>query len=58
MMSAFPSSNSVALTSEERWRRWEQRGVDNEIRFRRRVYRFVWTPLMVLAVVLLFWMLR
>jgi hypothetical protein len=57
-MSALHSSNSPALTSEERWRRWEERGFDNEIRFRQRVYRFVWTPLMLLAVVLLFWLLR
>jgi hypothetical protein len=57
-MSASSSSNSAALTSEERWRRWEQRGLDNEIRFRRRVYRFFWTPALLLAVLLLFWLLR
>ena len=57
-MSALHSSHSAVLTSDERWRRWEQRGFDNQIRFRRRVFRFLWTPVMLLTVLLLFWLLR
>lgn len=47
-----------ALTSEERWRRWEQRGLDNDARFSRRLRRVVWTAVTVVAVLLLVWQLR
>ena len=61
-MSVVSSSPSIsefqpeALTSEQRWRRWEQRGFDNDARFRRRVHGALWNTLIMGAIVLLFWL--
>jgi hypothetical protein len=42
------SSHPEELTSEERWRRWEQRGRDNDARFLRRA-RMVLTAVVTIA---------
>jgi hypothetical protein len=46
------------LTSAERWRRWEQRGLDNDARFMRQVRRVGWSAVVVGAVLLLFFLIR
>jgi nicotinamide riboside transporter PnuC len=42
------------LTSVERWRRWEQRGQDNDARLMRRMRYLFWTSVVVMAAVLAF----
>ncbi len=53
-MAIIPPGNSEVLTSEERWRRWEQRGRDNDARFMRQVRRLFWVVLVVIGAVILF----
>jgi hypothetical protein len=51
------SSTPEILTSEERWRRWEQRGRDNDARFMRLVRRSFWSAIVLGTLLLLFlWM--
>ena len=54
-LSASSSLPAEALTSDERWRRWQQRGVANEIRFNRRVRRVVIAALIIAGLLLLGW---
>lgn len=42
------------LTSQERWRRWEERGRDNDVRFMRQVRRMFWSGVVVMTVILIF----
>jgi hypothetical protein len=55
-MPTIPSRESEALTpvltSEERWRRWEQRGRDDDARFMDHVRRGFWSAVIVLTVIL------
>ena len=55
-MTATPGSPSTSLpetlTSEDRWRRWEQRGFENERRFKNRVRRVIIPALTAAAVVI------
>jgi hypothetical protein len=53
-MAIPPSVNTQVLTSEERWRRWEQRGMDNDAEFLRRAQRFLWVVLIALAIGVLY----
>jgi nicotinamide riboside transporter PnuC len=46
------------LTSAERWRRWEQHGLDNDARFMRQVRSVGWSAVVVGAVLLLFFLIR
>ena len=46
------------LTATERWRRWEQRGLDNDARFMRQVHRVGWSAVVVGVVLLLFFIVR
>ena len=48
-MALTPSVNPDVFTSEERWRRWEQRGLDNDARFMRRARGVFWAALVVMA---------
>jgi hypothetical protein len=51
-MANDPVLNPEVLTSEERWRRWEQRGHDNDARFMRYVRRMFWSGLVAMTAVL------
>jgi hypothetical protein len=53
-MAIPPSVNTQVLTSEERWRRWEQRGMDNDAEFLRRAQRFLWVVLIALTIGVLY----
>ena len=53
-MAVPPSVNTRVLTSEQRWRRWEQRGMDNDAQFLRRAQRFLWAVLIALAIGVLY----
>ena len=56
-MAVPPSVNTQVLTSEQRWRRWDQRGMDNDAQFLRRAQRFLWAVLIpVLAGAIISWM--
>jgi hypothetical protein len=48
-MSTTRASNPDLSTSEERWRRWEQRGRDNDARFMRRAQRAFFSALIVVG---------
>ena len=41
-MSSIPPATVELLSSEERWRRWGQRGRDNDLRFMLRARRLLW----------------
>ena len=45
------------LTSQERWRRWEDRGRDNDARFMRQVRRMFWSGVIVMTAILIFFLL-
>ncbi len=51
-MAPNPSPTPEVLSSDERWRRWEQRGRDNDARFMRRVSRMCWSGVFVATAVL------
>ena len=53
-MAVPPSVNTQVLTSEQRWRRWEQRGMDSDAQFLRRAQRFLWAVLIALAIGVLY----
>ena len=44
----------VLSSSQERWRRWEQLGRDNDARFMRRLRRGFWSGVIVTTAVLVF----
>jgi len=46
--------NPETLTSEERWRRWEQRGRDNDAQLTRRMRRVLWSGVVMATAVLVF----
>ena len=46
------------LTSGERWRRWEQRGLDNDARYMRQVRRVCWSVVVVGAILSLLFLNR
>ena len=48
------NSEPELLTSEERWRRWEQRGRDNDARFMRQARRLLWSGAIGMAFVVIF----
>lgn len=52
-MADSPFLNPEALTSDERWRRWEQRGRTNDARFMRRARQMFWSGAVVVAGALL-----
>lgn len=51
-MAIDPSPNPEVLTSEERWRRWEERGRGNDARFMRQMRRVFWAGVVAMTVVL------
>jgi hypothetical protein len=58
-MPIIPSISPEVLTSEERWRRWEQRGRDNDARFMRRARWVFWsTSIVFLVGILLLFLLQ
>jgi hypothetical protein len=56
-MSSGPVPNPEVLTSEERWRRWQQRGRDDDARFMRQVRQMIWSGLVALTFVLVMFLL-
>jgi hypothetical protein len=46
------------LTAAERWRRWEQHGLDNDARFMRQVHRLGWSAVVVGAILFLLFLIR
>jgi hypothetical protein len=56
-MALHPVLNPEVLTLEERWRRWEQRGHDNDARFRSDVRHMLWSGLVAMTVVLVIFFL-
>ena len=48
------SSDIESLTREERWRRWEQRGRDNDARLMRRARGALWAAALVAIALLIF----
>lgn len=55
-MAIHPVLNPEVLASEERWRRWEQRGHDNDARFRSDVRRMFWSGLAMTVVLVIFFL--
>jgi hypothetical protein len=49
-MVTTPSSQPEVLTSEERWRRWEERGQESDARSMRQVRRLFWSTVVAAAV--------
>jgi hypothetical protein len=56
-MATDPVLNPEVFTSEERWRRWQQRAHDNDARFMRTVRRMFWSGLVAMTVVLVIFLL-
>ena len=52
-MAVNPVLNSEALSSQERWLRWEQRGRAHDERFMRRVRHLFWSTFVVATAVLI-----
>ena len=56
-MAIDPVLNPQVLTSEERWQRWQQRGHDSDVQFRRNVRRMFWSGVVAMTVVLVIFLL-
>lgn len=58
MASPDPVLSPEFLASEGRWRRWEQRGRDNDARFMRQAHKLLWATIVGFALVLVLLVVR